>query len=63
MSQIESGPRPERGGGAEPLIALSVLAGATERIRLQTEVLLGPPTITPPPEPRCDTGARNSTNN
>ncbi|MEU8239090.1 LLM class flavin-dependent oxidoreductase [Actinoplanes missouriensis] len=26
----------------EPLIALSVLAGATSRIRLQTEVLLGP---------------------
>jgi len=26
----------------EPLIALSVLAGATTRIRLQTEVLLGP---------------------
>ncbi|MCY1139061.1 LLM class flavin-dependent oxidoreductase [Actinoplanes sp. Pm04-4] len=26
----------------EPLVALSVLAGATSRIRLQTEVLLGP---------------------
>ncbi|MDG3010140.1 LLM class flavin-dependent oxidoreductase [Rhodococcus sp. D2-41] len=26
----------------EPLVALSVLAGTTERIRLQTEVLLGP---------------------
>src|SRR5882757_5328939 len=26
----------------EPLVALSVLAGATERIRLQTEVLLAP---------------------
>ncbi len=26
----------------EPLITLAALAGATERIRLQTEVLLGP---------------------
>ena len=26
----------------EPLVALAVLAGATSRIRLQTEVLLGP---------------------
>jgi alkanesulfonate monooxygenase SsuD/methylene tetrahydromethanopterin reductase-like flavin-dependent oxidoreductase (luciferase family) len=31
----------------EPLVALSVLAGATERIRLQTEVLLGPLRATP----------------
>jgi alkanesulfonate monooxygenase SsuD/methylene tetrahydromethanopterin reductase-like flavin-dependent oxidoreductase (luciferase family) len=26
----------------EPLVALSVLAGATTRVRLQTQVLLGP---------------------
>ncbi|GAA2539769.1 LLM class flavin-dependent oxidoreductase [Winogradskya consettensis] len=31
----------------EPLVALSVLAGATSRIRLQTEVLLGPLRATP----------------
>jgi alkanesulfonate monooxygenase SsuD/methylene tetrahydromethanopterin reductase-like flavin-dependent oxidoreductase (luciferase family) len=31
----------------EPLVALSALAGATERVRLQTEVLLGPLRATP----------------
>jgi alkanesulfonate monooxygenase SsuD/methylene tetrahydromethanopterin reductase-like flavin-dependent oxidoreductase (luciferase family) len=31
----------------EPLVALAVLAGATERVRLQTEVLLGPLRSTP----------------
>jgi alkanesulfonate monooxygenase SsuD/methylene tetrahydromethanopterin reductase-like flavin-dependent oxidoreductase (luciferase family) len=31
----------------EPLVALSVLAGATSRVRLQTEVLLGPLRATP----------------
>lgn len=44
----------------EPLVALAALAGATERIRVQTEVLLAPLRQTPLPAKQIATLARTS---